>query len=211
MDPSEPLSPMAGRPLVIGVVGGIASGKSTVARLLAGPDGVVLDADRAAHEALRSPEVVARVRERFGDEVLTGDGLPDRAALARVVFSDPDARAALEGWIHPVVRERLWAALEDASRRGLPRVVLDVPLLVENDERHGLLAACDHVVFVDAPLADRDERATKTRGWAPGEVARREAAQLPLAEKRDHATHVIDNDKGPDELERAALALLESL
>lgn len=102
-------------------------------------------------------------------------------------------RKRLEEWIHPVVRETLHAALEDAAARGVSRVVLDVPLLLENAAEHGLLALCDHLVFIDTPDADRDARAVVTRGWAPGEVARREAAQMPLAEKRQAADIVIDN------------------
>lgn len=190
-----PQGPPPGSPgtIVFGVLGGIASGKSHVSRLLAGPEGLVLSADEAAHDALRSPEVVKKLTEGFGPEVLGEDGAPDREALARIVFQDPAMRKRLEEWIHPVVRETLHAALEDAAARGVSRVVLDVPLLLENAAEHGLLALCDHLVFIDTPDADRDARAVVTRGWAPGEVARREAAQMPLAEKRQAADIVIDN------------------
>lgn len=182
-----------GPPIVFGVLGGIASGKSHVSRLLAGPDGLVLSADAAAHEALRDPEIVEKLRAEFGDEVLGPDGMPDREALARIVFQDPGARKRLEEWIHPVVRATLHRALENAATQGVSRVVLDVPLLLENAAEHGLLALCDHLVFIDTPDADRDARAVVTRGWAPGEVARREAAQMPLGEKRQAADFVIDN------------------
>ncbi|MFT6833383.1 MAG: dephospho-CoA kinase [Planctomycetota bacterium] len=181
------------RPVVFGVLGGIAAGKSHVSRLLAGQDGVILSADEAAHEALRSPEIVENLVEAFGPEILGEDGAPDRAALARIVFEDPKARKRLEEWIHPVVRATLHAALENAAAQGVSRVVLDVPLLLENAAEHGLLALCDHLVFIDTPDADRDARAVVTRGWATGEVARREAAQIPLSEKRRAADIVIDN------------------
>ncbi|MEL6427894.1 MAG: dephospho-CoA kinase [Planctomycetota bacterium] len=199
--PANPGGEAQERTWVYAVVGGIASGKSTVAAALAGPGGVVLAADDLAHEALREPEVIARVRERFGDGVIGADAAPDRTALARVVFDDPGARKALEGWIHARVRERLRAGLENAVRDGAPRVVLDVPLLLENAEEHGLLDRIDLVVFVDAPLEQRERRATRNRGWEPGEVARREAAQMPLATKRQRADVVIDN---PDPGERTA-------
>lgn len=191
------------------VVGGIASGKSTVSRALAGPDGVILDADSVAHAVLASPEVVELIRQRFGEGAIGPDGLPNRAALGAIVFSDSEARKDLEGWIHGRVRARLRADLESAVRNGVPRIVLDVPLLLENAEEHGLLDLVDLVVFVDAPLEERDRRATLNRGWEPGEVARREAAQMPLATKRARADVVIDNDATEAELAARASALVE--
>lgn len=182
-----------GRPLVLAVLGGIASGKSTVAARLAGPQGQVLDADALAHEALDDPLVAPRLVEAFGPGILGRDGRADRERLAQRIFDSPRDLALLEGWIHPLVRARILAALDEAEASGVERVVLDVPLLLENDVRHGLLARCDHLVFVDAPLAERDRRAVARRGWAPGEVARREAAQMPLEKKRRRANHVVSN------------------
>lgn len=208
-----PPAPFDGRngTIVYGVLGGIASGKSTVGAVLAGDSGVVLSADAAAHEALGSDEVRAKLVHRFGAHVVGADGQVDRAALARVVFEDPDARKILEGWIHPVVRATLRSSLEDALRRSVPRVVLDVPLLLENAEEHGLLELCDHLVFVDAPLEARDQRAVRDRGWDPGEVARREAAQMPLATKRERADVVIVNDGDREALETRTRQALQRL
>lgn len=192
--PKVPPTALEGHSTVIfAVLGGIASGKSHAARLLAGPDGEVLSADEVAHAALASAPIVKKLLEAFGPAVLGSDGNPDRVALAEIVFSDPGARKRLEGWIHPVVRATLSEALETAAARGVSRVVLDVPLLLENAAEHGLMALCDHLVFIDTADADRDARAVETRGWAPGEVARREAAQMPLIEKRQAADIVIDN------------------
>ncbi|MEM6675801.1 MAG: dephospho-CoA kinase [Planctomycetota bacterium] len=200
------------RPTVVfGVLGGIASGKSRVARLLAGEDGIVLDADATAHRALDDDPVRSRVVARPGPGMLAPDGGIDRSALARVVFDDPGARKELEGWIHPVVRATLSEALEDALSRGVPRVVLDVPLLLENADEHGFLDRCDHLVFVDAPLDVRAARATRDRGWERDEVSRREAAQMPLARKRVRSDVVIENDGDLDELERAVADALRSL
>src|SRR6185503_16340812 len=127
--------PGSGKTLVLGVLGGIASGKSAAARLLAGPDGVVISADELAREALDSPAVLARVRERFGDQAVGPDGRADRGFIARIVF-DPErgraARSELEGWTHPLVRARIAERLSAARAAGVPRVVLDVPLLLEN-------------------------------------------------------------------------------
>jgi dephospho-CoA kinase len=94
-----------------------------------------------------------------------------------------------------------------ARAAGVERIVLDVPLLLENDAEHGLAHLCDVLVFVDASGAERDRRAQRTRGWKRGEVARREAAQLPLEAKKRRAHHVIHNDLGPDDLVQAVAAL----
>ena len=201
-------------PLVLGLAGGVASGKSAVARLLAEssePRGLILAADAIAQAALDSPEVVAEVRERFGEGCLDADGRPDREAIGRIVFADPEARKALEGWIHPLVRARILAELEDAGRREVPVVVLDVPLLFENDAQHGLVARCDAILFVESPPEAREARATANRGWSPGEVARREAAQLPLEEKRSRCTHVVDNRGSLEELERDVARVMAEL
>ena len=209
--PTESSRPGATR--VFGVLGGIASGKSIVSEALAGPDGIVLNADRIAHEVLDSPEVLDRLRERFGERIITREGRTDRPALAGIIFADAAARKAVEDWIHPAVRAKLHAGLEDARRRGVPRVVLDVPLLLEHAEKHGLVDHCDFLVFVDAPADVRDRRAVETRGWEPGEVARRESTQLPLETKRDRADMTIRNDgdrSDLDEAVRAAIARLKN-
>lgn len=192
---------------VLGVLGGIASGKSAVARFLAGPDGVVLDADRVARDVLASDEVRAELVARFGPSILLPDGSPDRARLAERVFASPDDRRELERLTHPRVRATLRAALEAARKRCVPRIVLDVPLLLENDPEHGLARACDALVFVDADERARDARATATRGWQSGEVARREAAQMPLAHKRERADFVLQNDGSLEQLEARCDAL----
>lgn len=207
--PRRPRRPA--RTVVLGVLGGIASGKSRVAAALAGPGGLVVAADTLAHEALASSEVRDAIRDAFGPAVLDAAGAVDRRALAAVVFQDPAARHRLEGWIHPWVRARISAALEAARRAGTPRVVLDVPLLLEHDAEHGFARQCDHLVFVEADAAERDRRAVATRGWEPGEVARREAAQLPLSEKRRRADVIVQNDGTPNELDAAIAAALAEL
>ena len=218
-DPPPGDAPIADSPLprptvVLGVLGGIASGKSRVARILAGESGRVIDADELAEEVLGLPEIVGRIRERFGEGCLDPEGRPDRKALAALVF-DPktgdEARRALEGWTHPLVRARILERLREARAAGIPCVVLDVPLLLENDARHGLVKQCDALVFVDADLPARDRRASHARGWPPGEVARREATQLELDEKRKRADVVVPNNGSPEELARAVEDALHRL
>ena len=195
-------APPPGRSRVIGLLGGIASGKSAVARLIAGRDGLVIDADRVAREVLEEPDVQSALVAALGPAVRGPQGL-DRAAIARLAFASPAARAALESLTHPLIRARIRASLDAAIAGAVPRIVLDVPLLLENAAAHGLLAECGELVFVDADPAVRDARAIASRGWSPGEVARREAAQLPLAEKRARADHVIRNQGSLEELEGA--------
>jgi dephospho-CoA kinase len=213
MSPNAPLPPPP-RPRILGLLGGIAAGKSAAARLLAGPDGVVLAADALAHEVLDTPEVQAKVRARFGARALGPDGRVDRALVARAVFEPthgPALRAELESWTHPLVRARIMARLDAARDAGVPRVVLDVPLLLENDAEHGLARLCDVLVFVDVPDDERDRRAQRERGWPRGEVFRREQAQLALDEKKRRAHHVLPNHQGLAELERAVQELLARL
>lgn len=192
------------------MLGGIASGKSTVAAMLAGDAGLVLSADRLAHEVLGSDAGCARLLQRYGPEALEG-GRPDRAYLSARVFADPDERTWLESWIHPAVRARISADLTRARAARVPRVVLDVPLLLESDEQSGYRAECDVLVFVEVSDAERDRRAVASRGWAPGEVARREGAQLPIGEKRSAADFVVSGEVSLPELARGIDAILDQL
>lgn len=176
-----------GKPVVIGLLGGVASGKSTVAAMFAERGLVWIDADRIAREVTTQPGVLDRIVARFGRGVLDGGGALDRARLAAVVFDDPAARADLEAIVHPAVRERIERALDDARDAGRS-VLLDVPLLLER----GLIERCNIVVFVDASDTVRTARAA-ARGWDARELARREAAQSPLDVKKLHASFTIDN------------------
>ena len=209
--PSEPDSPAAhGMTRVFGVLGGIASGKSAVARRLAGPDGLVLSADALAQEALDSEPVQELLVAEFGPEAIAADGRTDRPWLADLVFTTPHAREQLESWIHPLVRERISAELEQARQRRVPRVVLDVPLLLENEAEHRLTEECDVLVFVDVPLEERERRARENRGWSPGELERREALQLPLNHKKTRADVVLSNDGTLADLDAAVRQILNS-
>ncbi|MFM7260103.1 MAG: dephospho-CoA kinase, partial [bacterium] len=136
-----------------------------------------------------------RIAAIAGPDVVAADGSIDRAALARAIFASADTRRAVEGVMHPRI-EALRRAQFAAAPASTPAFVIDAPLLLEV----GLDRECNAVVFVDAPDAVRLERVARTRGWSPAELSRREAAQLPLAEKRRRATDVVVNDAAPDEL-----------
>ena len=202
-DPArKPFAPA--RPVVIGLAGGVASGKSTVAAEFAAHGLVHIDADACAHALSSDADVLAQVRAQLG-EAFVRDGRLDRAALANRVFSDPDAKASLEAILHPRVRARILDELERARGAGRSSL-LDVPLLFEA----GLWELCDRVVFVEASDAARRERA-RARGWADDELDRREQSQLPLHEKRAKSDHVVGNDGPLDETRSAVGALLRQL
>ncbi len=184
------------RPVIIGLAGGIGSGKSTVARVFEGLGCVVIDSDRLSKEALAREDVRETLRQWWGGAVLTGDGQVDRGAVARIVFSDPKERARLEGLIHPLIAQARAKRIEDARNAGVDAVILDAPLLFEA----GLDKEVDVVVFVDCPFETRVERVKTTRGWDEAELQLREKAQLGVEHKRQRSDYEVVNMGSPDDL-----------
>ena len=188
---------------ILGIVGGIASGKSAVSAALGELGAVVLDADRAAHAVLQQEAVKQALRERWGEGIFDADGQIDRAAVARQVFTDSPTREAdrhfLEQTIHPRIHQHFKAKLIATAALGEKMAVIDAPLLLEA----GWEDLCNDVVFVDCDEKGRLERALR-RGWTEQQFMEREAAQMPIAEKRQKATVTVDNS-GPPEAMRAQL------
>jgi dephospho-CoA kinase len=183
---------------VLGILGGIGSGKSTVAAALEKRGARRIDADRIAHALLEEPEVRERVRAAVGDEVLGEDGAVDRGRLGRLVFESRDALREIEAILHPRVLERMEEEVEEARRDPTVRfIVVDAPLLLES----GLERRCDVLVFVEASEETRFLRVKQTRGWDLAELRRREKFQKPLNEKKGHADYVIENDRSARSLE----------
>jgi dephospho-CoA kinase len=190
----------------VGLTGGVASGKSTVSELLRELGAVVVDADRLAREVVaRGTPGLAEVVRVLGEEVLTPEGDLDRPAVARLVFADPEARARLEGVIHPLVRAEA-ARLEAATPEGA-LVVHDNPLLAET----GRAGAFDAVVVVDTDPEEQVRRAVRDRGWSEEEARGRIAAQAGRAERRAIATYVIDNSGTLDQLRERTTEVFEAL
>jgi dephospho-CoA kinase len=195
---------------IIGLLGGIASGKSLVARQLAALGAGVLDADRSAHEVLRQPEVEAAVRSRWGGGVFGADGHIDRSRLAKIVFAPgsegAQERKYLEELTHPRIGQLIASQAEALATAGTSAAVLDAPLILEA----AWDKLCDRLVYVDAPLSARQARAT-ARGWTLAEFTAREAAQLPPEVKRRRAHAVIDNSGSPQETQQQVERFWRSL
>ncbi|MBD3237261.1 MAG: dephospho-CoA kinase [Candidatus Eisenbacteria bacterium] len=178
-------------PLVVGVTGGIAAGKSSFCRAMVALGGVVhLDADAFVHRLLAEDSAVQRaVRERFGGDLFGPDGRPDRTALAARVFGDARARAELESILHPAVRALLAERLERLRRQeGIAIVLLEIPLLAET----GRPPWVDRVVTIEAPESVRRARLAE-KGFSQAEASRRLRAQASRAERAALADEVIQN------------------
>jgi dephospho-CoA kinase len=183
--------------LLVGLTGGIGSGKSTVARLLEKRGAVVFDADLLAREAVEpGTPGHAAVIERFGADVLAPGGELDREALASIVFADPAARRDLEQIVHPEVR-RLFAEGSEAYRDTDRVVVFSAPLLVET----GMHTAFEILVVVSATVATQIERLMRQRGMSEPSIRARIDAQAPLEDKAAAADFLVDNEGSLDELE----------
>ncbi|SHN83409.1 dephospho-CoA kinase [Desulfitobacterium chlororespirans] len=174
---------------VIGLTGGIGSGKSTVSRWLSQQGVPIIDADRTVHELYHEPETIAAIAAAFGHDILTDSKEINRKALGRIVFADDQARKQLEKILHPRVRvamEKQQKALEQAGKR---ICVWDVPLLFEA----GYGSQMDELWVVWVPLDIQKQRVMERDALSAEEVALRIQAQYSLGEKRNKADVVIDN------------------
>ncbi|MBV9525134.1 MAG: dephospho-CoA kinase, partial [Candidatus Dormibacteraeota bacterium] len=173
--------------------GGIATGKSTVAAMLQRLGATVIDSDLLAREVVEPgrPGYDAVVR-RFGEGMLNADGSLDRARLGALVFDDPDARRDLERITHARIAELMQQRIAEAFARDAPVVVVDIPLLYEA-KREDMF---EGVLLVYAPRDVQMRRMGERNGLSADDAAKRLEAQLPIDEKRERATWVIDNSAG---------------
>jgi dephospho-CoA kinase len=173
--------------LVIGLTGGIGSGKSTVADALAARGAGVIDTDRIARELTEPGDPsLARIAATFGAEVIHEDGRLDRDALRRLVFDDPDARRRLEGILHPRIKERM---LERLAVLDAPYAVLVIPLLFETNQQN----LVDRTLVVDVPEPIQIERVRRRSGLADADILRIIASQIERTERLARADDIIDN------------------
>lgn len=190
----------------IGLTGGIASGKSEVSRRLAARGVPIVDADLLAREAVApGSAALARIAARWPHVVR--DGILDRKALGAIVFASEEERRALEGIVHPWIRDEALRRMDAWLAKGAEWVVYEAPLLFET----GADAELDAVILVAAPEAVQRERIMRRDGLDAAEAEARIAAQMPLEEKRRRATFVIENDADLESLDRQVEALWEEL
>ena len=176
---------------VIGLTGGIASGKSTVSRYLREKGAAILDADAIAH-ALAEPggSLYLAYRQHFGAAVLQEDGQLNRAAIGKIVFSQPEERAWIDRSAHPLIQAEIKRQLAEKKRQDVPLIVLDVPLLFES----GWDKMTEENCLVDVREAVQLARLMQRDGYDEQAARARIAAQMPLAEKRRRADRLIDNN-----------------
>ena len=185
------------RKLVVGLVGGMGSGKSRVAEEFARHGARVVSGDRLGHEALRQPEIRDRVVRRWGRRVLDDMGEVSRPRLGAIVFADPNELRELETIVFPWIERHLREEVAAAEREPeVNLVVLDAAILLEA----GWDCVCDRLVYVHAPRDVRLRRLAGQRGWTAKEVEARENAQWPLTAKVSRADAAVDNTGPPDQL-----------
>ena len=191
--------------LKVGLTGGIAAGKSLVARTLVDCGAVLIDADALAREVVApGTEGLAAVVEAFGPDILAADGSLDRPKLASVVFGDEDHRNRLNGIIHPLVRARAAQLAAEAPQDAI--LVQDIPLLVET----GQAGSFDFVLVVEAPEDVRLDRMVQLRGMEPDAARARIAAQATPEERAAAADAVLHNTGSPEELVAAVRRLWDT-
>jgi dephospho-CoA kinase len=192
---------------VIGLSGGIGSGKSAVAHMLRGRGVPVIDADVLSRDVTLPGRPAFEDIARAWPEVIAADGHIDRKKLAAIVFGDAESRKRLEAFTHPRIRAEVAAQTSALASEGHPIAFLEAALLVET----GLYKSLDGLVVVTADDETRIARVMKRDGVSRDEVLARMAAQLPLQDKLRVADHVIDNSHGPDETAAQVWRVLQQL
>ncbi len=182
---------------VIGLCGGIASGKSLVARILAELGAGIIASDQLNHEVLNQPDVRQQIRSWWGQDTYDTNGHCRRDKLAQIVFAKDEARRRLEALTHPRIAQLRQAQMQQfETDPNVTAIVIDSPLLFET----GLDAMCDVVVFTDSDLCTRIDRVIASRGWDSTELERREKLQIPLDTKRKGSDYLVENNSDTDAL-----------
>ena len=200
---------------VVALSGGIGSGKTTVREILDELGAVTICADAIVH-ALQVPGtgILEEIAEAFGSEVIDESGALDRPALARVVFGDPEARGRLGAIMHPPVIAEMMRRAQEGVKAGAALVVLDIPLYFEGQKSGSGSAVArqyDASILVWVPRGTQVSRTVSRDGCEVADAERRIAAQMPIDEKRDYATHIIDNSGDREETRRQVKRVFERL
>lgn len=193
---------------ILGLVGGMGSGKSEVAAEFARQGAKVISGDQLGHEALRQPETRAALALRWGPRVLDRRGEIDRRSVGKIVFADANERRVLEHLVFPFIQKRFLDEVSLAERQpGFRWVVLDAAVMLEA----GWNKVCACLIYVHSPRVQRLRRLAEQRGWTEKEVESRESAQLPLTEKVSRADFVIDNSGSREQTAQQVRQLLQIL
>ncbi len=198
-----------GKIVKVGLTGGIATGKSTVARILEDRLGVpVINSDQIARDVVKKGRVgYKRVVEVFGHGILDNSGEIDRAKLGKLVFDDPQKRRLLESILHPLITQEIDRRLKEKEQEDHKLIVLEIPLLFEK----GLQNRVDYTVVVYAPEEQQLERLMQRDGLSLEEAKKRLKAQIPIDEKVKLADFVIDNSKGVNYTEKQTLKVFNEI
>ncbi len=193
---------------VIGLIGGIGAGKSTVATALVAHGGRVVAGDPLGHEALEQPDIRARVLEVWGGrDIQLASGAIDRKKLGRIVFPSPVERSRLEHIVHPYIERRIREEIVSAQADpAIKYVVVDAAIMLEA----GWNGICDKLIFVDAPQSVRLDRVRNSRGWTEQDLANREMVQMPVEMKKKQADAIVDNGGTAEATVAQVQALVQS-
>lgn len=193
---------------IIGLTGGIASGKSTVSNLLRQAGMPIVDADQITRQVQRpGSTALDKLAAAFGNQIIQPDGNLDRAQLGKRVFADAAARQELNQIMQPLIRDAIWQAVDTLKKQNIPNVILDLPLLYEQHYDED----CDLVVVVTVSSDTELHRLMARNHYSAAEARARIAAQMPLSEKVARADVVIDNDASLEQTRRQVAQLVEHL
>ncbi|MEZ6124427.1 MAG: dephospho-CoA kinase [Planctomycetaceae bacterium] len=195
---------------MVGILGGIGSGKSSVVRQVTTLRLLILDADRIGHDLLDDRNIQAELRHHFGEDIFADSGSVDRKRLAQIVFQ-PSAQSSaalslLNSILHPTIRQQIQSTINHAST-DVDAIILDAALLLEA----GWADQCDCLIFIETPQTVREQRVFETRGWSAEELARREATQWSLERKRSCAHFVVDNSNSIQQAGQQMTTVLQTV
>lgn len=192
----------------IGLTGGIGSGKSTVAELIKDHNMPIIDADQIARDIVNPGQLaLVELTDAFGPDILHPDGTLNRPKLAKLAFATPEATTTLNTITHPKIIARTAELFAQTEANGHPIAVWDMPLLIDK----GYHTDMDYVIVVDTNQEERIRRLVQYRGLDEQDVRRRIAAQISDTERRQAATHIIDNNGDPTTLKPQVEAILKEL
>lgn len=181
---------MSFKPKIIGITGGISSGKSTIGRMFASLGAKYIDADEMCHRLILHKEYKNKITEKFGNSIHDTNGRIDRSKLAEIVFQNKTRLDDLCSILHPPVIDQIKSKIDEVEKQGSRKaIVIDAALLEES----GLSLLCDFIIFVNTGKEQRLERSQTIRHWAEEELEKREYFQMALEEKKKKADYIIDN------------------